>query len=1147
MARRFRRKSQLSKADLTDQAQFFPQAFPELQPRQLPTFPGVGPRISNLPQRGLRKDPLLELLKSQGVSRSKPKTFRGSDDQFLESYSKSRKKKTKAPTQKEAPKQSYLRRQINKYKKGPVSAFLSDLTGGPISKPIAGATKSFIMDTPLAKAITEKDKNKAETARREMEFKTAKGRKRKFYEVLPGTKKEAGEATFDTVLGLFGEGALKSVGKGITKKIGGKATKELVEQAGKYKRVGKFKKAVRSGEIGPKDISGKLDFEDINKLYKEGARESVTLDTGKYLENQIAKQKKAGKLESGGLLRKGKNFYQDAKTKLVDFAAPIEDVLNKAEQKGKYKILPEKHITNQIDRVLRNPTLAGSFVKKHGLEDVIKKAPNLEHLDQFLIAKQAKDVAKKGIQTGRNIAKDTKLLDDLAPIYKDQAKVVNDYSRKLLDYSVDSGLIGKEMADGLKKKYPNYVPLKRVFNDLEKIDRGSSKSIASIGKQNIVQKLEGSKREIESPVESLMEKTVAAFEQGEKNKAAKMLASYEKLPGNPFNLKELKAGESAAHTISYLDKGVKRTFETTPEIAVAAKALDVQQLNIVGQILALPVRVARIGITGINLPFIASNIVRDQATAIINSKHVLKTSIANPAVYIKSLLEAVGHGKLYQEMAEQGALGTSFDIARNQIKPTIGRLRSGKSIASKIKYTIKHPSELLRTVENIVGRSEEFTRIAQYAGTKQAALKKGMGKQGALIEASRAARENTVNFARRGEWGGVLNHAWLYLNASIQGTRTFVRNMKTRPLQTATKLAVVGFTPVAAFTAWNLSDPKRKAAYDDISDYEKENNYIIVPPNPTQNEDDSWNIIKIPLSQEISSLVNMVRRPIEQAYGLDPVSVQDVAKSLVGSVSPIEPDKESILSTIVPQAIKPTIEAKTNYNLFTGKPIVPDYLKELSPENQTYPWTSGTARKIGGALGVSPLKTEAFVKGTFGGVGAQALNVSDRMLAKAGAIPEDQIGGQDVSKAIVSRFAKARGGETEDRSTKEVEERAQKQRDEKYLLKQEANKVYDSLKDLPKEEANAKAKEVEASNPQLYSQLERIVANKKTPLSKEESAMFELNIDNWARANYIHDKATRLETREERNAYIKDLERKRIVSKTVMKQLIVLIKRNAGN
>lgn len=943
---------------------------------------------------------------------------------------------------------------------------------------------------------------------------------------------------------IFGGGALNLLPVGGEKKLAEKLLAEntIEKTANILRKIGigedlikpyaeKFANAKTAEEIQKGMLS-------LNTILETTAKPAL-YNSEKYVQELTNASKLASESQkTPGIINNTSNFLAEVKTKLVDSNAPIEDVLAKVQKEGKYTILPENHITNQIDRVLRSPTIAGQFAKDNGLYDIIKNVDNLNNLDQYLIAKQAKTVASRGIETGRNLVKDAQLVKDFAPKYEAQAKVITDYSQKLLDYSVDSGLISKDLANTLKQRYPDYVPLQRVFNELEKSGGNfGTKAVASLSKQTVIKNLSGSERQIESPIKSLLEKTADVFKQGEKNKAGQMLASYEKLPGNPFALRELKAGEHAINTISFIDNGVKRTFETTKEIADAAKALNVQQLNILGKIFALPVRIAKVGITGINLPFVASNIAKDQITGVINSSNALKTSIANPAVFLKSLFEAVGHGKLYDEMARNGALGTSFDIARNQATETIERVRAGKNIGSKILYTIKHPSELLRAVEDIIGRSEELTRIQQYAGTKQALLEKGLNEVQATIGASRAARENTVNFARKGEWGQVLNSAFLYLNAGIQGTRTFVRNFKEKPAQTAVKLALTVFTPIATVTAWNLSDPQRKLAYDDIAEYEKQNNIIIIPPNPTKDENGNWNVIKIPLSQEINNLAGMARRPIEQAFGLDPVSVQDIAVALIGTVSPINPSVGSIASTLTPQAIKPSIEALTNKNLFTGFNQVPQSMEGLSPKNQIKPTTSGTAIKIAQPLNLSPIKVEEFIKGTMGGVGSQILNASDRILAGLNIIPKDQIGGTDTLKAILARFATARGGNLDEKSNIQLQGLIQNQADESFRLKQEAEILYTELKALPKDQANTMASELQQKNPQLFDKLKTVVEADKKGLDYNDRLMMQLQVTNGERAKFIWENLKAFKTPEEKNSYLADLKKKGIVSANVMTQL----------
>jgi hypothetical protein len=1000
---------------------------------------------------------------------------------------------------------------------------------------------------------------------------------------------------------------------------------------------------------------------------------NAAFDAAEYVAENVAKRELA---RTGGVAsfpERASTFLKEVKTKLVDMASPIEDTIRAAAERSGISFKPSEDITNQIDRVMRAPTLAGQFVKDAGFDAVIREAPDLDMLDEYLIARHGRTLAANDIETGRDLGRDELLLRDAAAQYEPIAQKVTEYSNRVLDYAVESGLVSSELAAKLKAAYPDYVPMKRVFGVMEEQPGGgvgSGKGLASLSGQSLVKKIQGSEREIESPIESLLAKTYDAFAQGEKNKAARRLVEVgQALPDNPLGLspvrlaknverrgeilgelKELgkaqrparrRAGTAGRHlrsaarslknqldnvqskifetleesddawnearaaaadfdpsgaidevlersvgrerriaelgdrvhrtqtaiaesaqrqdelfahaqamaeqgaspreiarvldeglrnerrmvgleaaadkadqafdfesadvwediieggiaqaertieramrrgrtaekrlyfleqwreavengttaqrkaaiadtlnrlkdeiagrsddtkalrselfslkdkkaspgdpTISFLNEGVRETWKVNKDIAHAAKLLDEQRMNILGQILAIPVRIAKIGITGINIPFIASNLVRDQLTSLINSNRALATSIANPINFTKAFFEAIRHGDLYQEMVRMGGGGTSFDIARTQVRETVGAIRSRRSVGSRVAFAISHPSRLLRAAEDFISRAEELTRIQQYRGTREALLREGMPLQEAQVAAARAARENSVNFARRGEWGTVINSAFLYLNAGIQGSRTLLRAIRRDPKGTSAKIAATVFLPVMTAAAWNMSDPKRREAYEDIAEFERENNLIIVPDNPEKDERGRWKVIKIPLAQGLNSLSSLPRRAVEQAFQRDPDRAYDIADALIGTVSPVDPSSGAIVSTLTPQLARPWVELQANKNLFTGRDIVPRGLQDEAPEDQVRKGTSGTARMIADPLDASPIAVEHATRAVFGGVGSQALNASDRVLAAAGKIPESQIGGEDPIEATSRRFTRAFGGEKERR------------------------------------------------------------------------------------------------------------------------------------
>ncbi len=1055
-----------------------------------------------------------------------------------------------------------------------------------------------------------------------------------------------------------------------------------------------------------------------------------------YIKEQVARQeseRSAGVVK--GVQPKVQSVIANIKKSVIDSASPYEDALTAAEKEGKFSVLPKNDVRLQTSRVLRAPSLGSQFAEDNGLIDVIQQVPNADYLNQYLIAKHAEDIARAGFATGRDAAKDAQLVKELAPTYETFAQQITDYSHKLLDYAVESGLVSKELADYLKQLYPNYVPMNRVFSELEKSTiPQTTKALASLSKQTVVQTLQGSERAIENPLESLLLKTQDAFIQGEKNKAAQMLTSYHTFPGNPLNItplrvaenvqkrillfthaKELKPVENAlerliktrnkwtgvlvrelkklnikglkealrpgeqktleqlkssitikhtpaeaehvrfgkndrllqreqgapkkvevkdarfatptnkevkafiaqlisdpnvdlqaikkkiatrenklsplldeiqklktqyddihgyrrtlldeAHlladakskgleTISVFRNGIKEIYSVPPEIAAAAKSLDKQQTGLLGKIVSLPTRIARLGITGTNPAFALANLVKDQSMAFVVSKHTLSTSaLTNPINFVASLFSALGHGKLYKEMVREAAGGTSYDISRGAIKQSVARVRAGRSVATRVAYSATHPEEILRWVEDQVGRTEELTRIQQYRGTKQALLKQGVSESDARLLAAKAARENTTDFMRGGDAKKVINSMYLFMNARIQGSRTigrtlFSSNKKEAAIAWAKFATVVGL-PVATITAWNLSDPKRKAAYEDIPEYERQNSMIVLPPNPVFDEKTkTWNALKIPLSPDLTGGATLVRRSIELSQKVDEQSFGDFATSMFnagfGAISPVTigrdnklVDKSQVLSTIVPQFAKPAVEYGTNTNLFTGYPIAGN--TNVLPADQYNANTSGAMRLLGKATNQSPAKLEQFGKSTFGSdIAGNVLNAADTGLAAVGAIPKDQISNKNNLQSISARFSGARGGAQEQSLATQAEQAKLEEGSAKKQLKEEATKKLDEIRSKGLDQGNKDLEQIYNTNKPLYDEILAVDATNQKGLSPSERIMSGLGVSDGARARFIWDHVQTLHTKDEKNSYLEDLYNKKILTADVNRQILQL-------
>lgn len=473
------------------------------------------------------------------------------------------------------------------------------------------------------------------------------------------------------------------------------------------------------------------------------------------------------------------------------------------------------------------------------------------------------------------------------------------------------------------------------------------------------------------------------------------------------------------NTISFLRNGYREMHEVPAEVKRVMDQIAPYQLNGVERVVGAPARVLRAGATALNPVFTASNIVKDQIGSAVISPHAASThTVPKIASGIK---QSGGHffggngDALWNEYIKRGGDLTQFDLNRN-IKNTreiVDRVRGGRKVG--LKNALTHP---IRTLEDANSITEKATRFQNFKGIYQHSIKEGKTHEAALQDATMAALEHTVNFNRAGSWGRIINLIFPYSNAAIQGGRQLAVSAKAHPFKTATKgFAWVG-TPIAAATVWNLADEERKKVYDNISDYEKQNNLVLIRPGTKYNDVDggSYGVVKIPLPPDIGTIFQSVRQGIEAAKGDNPINAgelaSDVTKPFVG---PLDlSSKNGFVSSVTPQALKPVVNQAANRDFYTGKQIVPDYLKDqmTHPEDRVNDHTSSVARKVGKKFHVEPVRVDKAATDIAGKVGSYSVNAADTILSKLNKSEKDDkgkniVGGESIPTAYGRRFFRA--------------------------------------------------------------------------------------------------------------------------------------------
>lgn len=616
--------------------------------------------------------------------------------------------------------------------------------------------------------------------------------------------------------------------------------------------------------------------------------------------------------------------------------------------------------------------------------------------------------ASNGLPTSRSIDELERTLGALDGEYGGRFAAQNRYYQGVAQDLYANGIISKQDLDYYKSN-PDYAHTIRDRTDLNTHQgAGSGYSLS----QTIAKKKRtGSSREI-------LPADISAFDYAQKTQLEiqknKTITNLVKAFEGTGQFRRLKLDELAGanNTVSLLRNGKKEVYEVTDqELHKVIKNLNPDQLSTLDKVIAAPGRVVRAGLTGMSLPFTITNYLKDQMGSAIISKNARAThKLVNMGSGIKqAAIDFAGmqESPLYKKFQTVYGDQTSFDATRN--------LADAKQISREIRLGGKgkaanralHP---LKTLEDFNSITEKATRFQNFKGMYEKAIKDGLGEAEAMKAGALAARQNSVDFSRNGPWGRTLNLLIPYFNPGIQGTRTYARTIKERPGATLGKTAGLG-AAIAATVAWNTGDEKRKEIYNNISEYEKQNNIILIPPGPlAQNPDGSYNVLKLPLPPGPGDVASVGRRVVTK----DPVGA---VKDVVGAFSgPIDTGSvKQAVSGMIPQTVKPFVQQAMNQDLYRGKQIVPDYVNKavdadgnpIKESEKVYDFSSGTARGIGKLTNTSPIKVEQFIKDATGKVGLNVLNAADNALNKVGLIPKEQIGGISAKEELSRRLTKA--------------------------------------------------------------------------------------------------------------------------------------------
>lgn len=535
------------------------------------------------------------------------------------------------------------------------------------------------------------------------------------------------------------------------------------------------------------------------------------------------------------------------------------------------------------------------------------------------------------------------------PEFKEMAEEVYAYSKDLLQYRVDAGLISQEDMDKLTGQYPHYIP---VFYDSE----GTEQKIHSGGVtvSTAIKRARGGDGKILPLHTALARQTSTVMHNVGMNDFGKRLmfnVEQDKEGMKPFvtNIEETPVRwetdyarnddvlQPNENVISIIQDGKRYDLTLTKEMAAAFQMMKPgQENNAAIEAIGKATNLFKALCTSYSPTFMLTNPIRDVQDALFYSKDT-KAWVENYPQAWKEIVKSGKYWQMYKAMG--GVYGSYFDWL------------TGESTEGK--------SKVMNKIEQLNMWIEQAPRLAEFMATVKAAETDGKVSQDVLMEAFHNAQEITTNFGQSGgKTAKTLNKIVPFWNAGVQGADKFFRTVTEKKSFAAwgslvLKAAAFGMLPEILNGLFYRKDEE----WDIIDDDMKVNYYLF------KGKDGQW--IKIPKGRVLATLSTPVVGAMEGMRG-DKVDWGELGKTALGNIAPNNPLETNIFSTAMQARLFDKDDPGKNWY---GGDIESKRLQSYAPGERYDESTDYISKWIGKVTNLSPKKINYIIDQYSGVIG----------------------------------------------------------------------------------------------------------------------------------------------------------------------------------
>ena len=531
-----------------------------------------------------------------------------------------------------------------------------------------------------------------------------------------------------------------------------------------------------------------------------------------------------------------------------------------------------------------------------------------------------------------------------------------DLSKRILDTLEDGGLVSKKVANELREKFPDYVPLNRIM-DSDELGDVTQRVLSSSGRYETtssgLRKAKGSERDVRAISQNIVDNLISATRRAEINKTNQAFVRL--LRDNPNAAKEIatvKKFSKRDDALTVFEDG-KKLFVEFKDPALAA-AMKGQNKEVVGGILRGFLGINRFlgGLyTRFNPEFLVPNLVRDRSEAFVNNLAKMSLPQAaktlDPISTVRDDMAAIRRN-LTGKRAPAGSRAAKMDALYDEFVKAGGRtgglglstLKDVEKNLERLSGKLNQPTKSKAKAFNgfINGVNELFENSTRFA-TYRRARADGMSPDKAAL----AARNSSFDPRLQGAQGDTLRALYLFSNPAIQGAKNFIRSMWQNKLK-------VGVPVMATLTStMYILDKYNKTIDEDwrkkVPEFKTNKNIVIVKG---QKPDGTLDYFSVPIGYSMVPFkiaADFGQRVLFGGEEIDPkLAGVELADNIIDSYNPMG-------GSPVPTVFRPILELSRNKDGL-GRDIRPEWLEtsNMSETVKIKPWT---ARTRGGELAMN--------------------------------------------------------------------------------------------------------------------------------------------------------------------------------------------------